>query len=516
MDPRSDRSADGGVAVRFTKAKARDNGGAAWRALNLTPLAALLLATTGCQSLTDDTPVIVDVVGFNDQIINPLRDDQQPASQAVLGATAQGLVAYDGQGEVVAALAESWIVTDDGQSYIFRLGRHKWADGTPVKADLVVTLLKQRMRATPLLMAGLEPEIRAMTDRVIEVRLETALPTFLQLLANPRLGLLSRTGGSGPYASRLHLDRLYLRPLAEEVVDSDEAPAEIRAMDRRTIETGRAALALARFQIGSADLVLGGRFQDLLLLRGIRLGTNELHADPVRGLFGLAIVGKSRFLADRDVRDALSRAIDRDSFAGALNLQGWTAAITPLPGNLDLSRSPTSPDWRDTSLADRVSAARTAVDRWRGANGEPPILRIALPAGAGATLLFRQIAMDFSKLGVTVDRVAIDADADLRLIDSVAPFDSALWYLGRLDCDAGVVCDPDASAYLISARSAANATEQAAMLSEAERLIVAHAGYIPLGQPIRWSLVSRRLTGFQPSPRGIHPLNKLIGRPNQQ
>jgi peptide/nickel transport system substrate-binding protein len=54
------------------------------------------------------------------------------------------------------------------------------------------------------------------------------------------------------------------------------------------------------------------------------------------------------------------------------------------------------------------------------------------------------------------------------------------------------------------------------MLSEAERLIVAHASYIPLGQPIRWSLVSRRLTGFQPSPRGIHPLNKLIGRPNQQ
>lgn len=473
-----------------------------------------LLGLSGCFGGTDDRPVVIDVIGRPDELANPLRHAATLAGQTTLGATAQGLVAFDAQGDVVAGLAESWIVADEGQSYIFRLRQARWQNGETVRADVVASLLQQRMRANRDLLAGLRPEVRAMTDRVIEIRLTTALPAFLQLLAQPSLGIIGKDGGTGPYVGDMRMQLLYLRPQPEGDGRDEEAPPEIRPMERRTLQAGRAALGLARFQADQSDMMLGGRFEDLLLIPHARLGTTDVRADPVPGLFGLAVVGTGPFLADRDVRDALARTIDRGQLARALNLQGWTGSATPLPAQLDLSRPPTVPVWSDSSMPQRRGAAQAAIDRWRARNGDLPLLKVALPTGAGASLLFSRLSADLAPLGLRLDRVKLDQPADLRLIDAVAPFDSALWYLSRLDCDSGISCDPDASTFLDGARNATSIVEQATMLGEAERRIVNHAGFIPLGVPIRWSLVSRRLTGFAPSPRGVHPLNRLIAAPN--
>ena len=42
-------------------------------------------------------------------------------AQELRSATAAGLVTLDSKGEIEPALADRWIVTDDGRSYIFRL-----------------------------------------------------------------------------------------------------------------------------------------------------------------------------------------------------------------------------------------------------------------------------------------------------------------------------------------------------------------------------------------------------------
>jgi len=473
----------------------------------------LLLAA--CHGHDAERPVIADIFGQQAELADPLHHDLEAAGQTVLGATAQGLVAFDAQGEIVAGLAESWIVIDGGQTYIFRLRHTKWANGQPVKADMVARLLQQRMRASPDLLAGLEPQIRAMTDRIIEIRLETAIPAFIQLLAQPRLAIFGKDGGTGPYLGKMKQHRLYLSPVADDLDDeSDDGDHAVRPIDRRTLEAARPALALVHFQDGQSDLVLGGRFQDLLLIPHVRLGSTDVRVDPTPGLFGLAIIGKSAFLADRGVRDALSRAVDRDQLAAALNLQGWTMATAPLPAQLDLPRTPTMPDWASSPASDRIAHAEAVIARWKSAHGAPPVLRIALPVGAGATLLFNRLVADYRQLGLGMERVGPDDDADLRLIDEVAGFDSALWYLSRLDCAAGLICDQDASGFLEQARKAENPIAQATALSEAERRIVVNAAFIPLGLPIRWSLVSRRLTGFAPSPRAIHPLNALFRAAN--
>lgn len=483
-----------------------------WRRLMLT---ALLLASASCTAKKDDSPVKVDLIGNSSEILDPLPASDTPAGKITLGAIAQGLLGFDARGEVVDALAESWIVEAGGQSYIFRLKRISWADGTPVKAEMVARLLRERFRANPRWLAGLKPQVRVMTDRVIEIRLGAALPAFLQLLAQPQFAIMAGKNGTGPYRAVRDGSRLDLTPVPGVAADPDGASEHEPTTNRhRILQANSGARALVRFREKRTDLVLGGRFQHLLLVPAAGFAITDLRIDPVSGLFGLAITGRSAFLADGNVRDALSRVIDRAALGTALGLPTWPTLDHSLPVSLELDRPPTRPVWAESSRDIRIAIARQAVAHWRTRHEEPPPLRVALPQGAGATLLFHRLQRDFAELDVHIERVAMDAPADLMLIDEVAPFDSALWYLSRLDCAAGLLCDSRASALLASARTADTAAEQTGLLGEAERLTAQYGAYIPLGQPIRWSLASRRLTGFNLSPRGVHPLNKLIAAPN--
>ncbi len=185
-----------------------------------------------------------------------------------------------------------------------------------------------------------------------------------------------------------------------------------------------------------------------------------------------------------------------------------------MPQRLDLPRDPTPPDWAATGIEDRRASARDTIAQWRAANGAVPQLRIAMPVGSGSRLLFTLIAQDLARIGVASRQVSPDADADLRLIDEVAAYDSALWYLGRVSCARKVHCDPAAQEKLIEAELATTVEAVQGRIAEAEALTVAHNGYFPLGAPIRWSLVDRALTGFAPSTRARHPLNQLFRATN--
>lgn len=485
------------------------------RRLAFSVLLPALLLVSGCGEPQSGGPVRVDVSGAPDDLRRPLEAARRPAGQLMLAATAQGLLTFDARGEILPAMAESWIVADDGRSIIFRLRRLDWLDGRPVKAPEVAALLRQRMRASPRLLAGLSPQVRAMTDRVIEVRLSGAFPSFLQLLAQPAMAIQPGTapGGTGPYRPKRQGPGWLLEPLPDPLLGPDGEEGEIPRSAYRAVQAVGAPLGIVRFASGQSDMLLGGRFQDLPLLAVGKLGGDRVRADPVQGLFGFAVEARSGPLVDRTIRSAVAAAIDREQLARDLGVAGWTISYTILPGALDLGRAPTLPDWSLAPLAQRRAVGREAVTRWQVAEGVPPPLRIALPAGSGARLLFFRIAADLRAIGLTARMVAWEAPADLRLIDEVPPFDSALWYLARLDCARGIFCDPQASRALDEARNAGSPADLSIALGEAETRMAGHGGYIALGSPIRWSLVSPQLTGFAASPRARHPLNRLVADP---
>lgn len=480
----------------------------------------LLLGTlAACDQNEGRGPVVVSLIGEAKEIAEPLTYINSTAGQAVLGVTARGLVGFDESGEVIPALAQRWIVTDNGKSYIFRLRRAHWPNGDQVDAREVARLLHIRItavkRADPYGNMAAVTDVLAMTTDVIEIRLNAARPNFLPMLAQPQMAIAMRNGGTGPYEKTLRGKTLYLSPIkdpmAADMQSEDEGEQEWK---NRVVRAESAAKAVTRFVGHQADLVTGGRVAELPYLTLAEVDRQAVRIDPVQGLFGLAVTGTGDFVADRDVRNALSMAIDRDAITGAFALNGWSAALTILPQKLNMAHAPTRPAWASLPIDQRRRIASRVIARWQSLNADKvPDVSISVGAGPGAKLLFTGLVRDLAQIGVRAHMVDPKArgTADLTLIDEVAPYDSALWYLGRISCKRKVQCDPQADTLLRDAGLTADLAERAEKLGEAEVLAQANGGFIPLAAPVRWSLVSRRLTGFAPSPRGYHPLNLLFG-----
>lgn len=478
-----------------------------------------LAGVAGCDREDSGGPVVVSVIGSREDIAKPLQNLPDAGAKLMLEATAQGLVAFDAAGDILPALAQRWIVEDGGRSYIFRLRRAEWASGNRVTARDVARMLESRIdtlrRLDPDGPLDSVEEVVAMTGEVIEIRLAAPRPNLLQLLAQPQMGIMARDGGTGPYRARRQGSAQFLTPVDPPLdAEGEEDEPVVPPWQTRVLHAERGALAVVRFREGRSALVLGGRLDDLPLLVAAGIDRDDVRIDPVAGLLGLAVEGKAALFDDAGVRGAINMAIDRAQLQQMFPLGGWSTSDRLVPVQLNMAAPLPRPAWGDLPIEERRMEARARVDRWRTANGDPPAIRVALPDGPGATLLFGLIRRDLRAIGLTAERVKMAGKADLRLIDEVAAYDSALWYMGRIGCARGVHCSEEADALLQAASLASQPQEQAARLLQAAAAIQAHDGYIPLGAPIRWSLVSRRLTGFALSPRGRHPLNHLFAATN--
>jgi ABC-type transport system substrate-binding protein len=441
------------------------------------------------------------------------------AAQLLRGATAEGLVTLDEQGRVVPGIAERWIVTDDGLSYIFRLRDGGWSNGTRFTSEAArqaLTRAVAALRGTPL---GQDfaavRDIRAMTGRVIEVRLHHPQPEMLQLLAQPELGLLNRGAGAGPMRVRRDGDVAYLTPVdpdlrglpAEEEKSRRPRPVRFAAMP--------AAAAVASFGRGEASAILGGRFEHFPLADTDGLTRAALRIDPVFGLFGLAVVHSDGFLADPANREAIAMTIDREALAARLGVAGWVATNRTVPPGLEDSPA-LAERWDGLTLAERRSDAAARVARWRGGSAEAVTLRIAMPRGPGADRVFAALQSDLAAIGLSARKVGPADPADLRLVDAVARYPRAGWFLNHLRCSVqrGALCEPAVDALADRAAAAATPAEHAALIAEAEARLNEANVFIALGAPIRWSLLRGNATGFAANRLGYHPLMPMALRPN--
>ena len=469
-------------------------------------LAAAALALSGCDERATG-PVRVSAIGGPPQLKNPNLQPLDPPSAFLVEATAQGLVRFDSAGEIEPALAQSWIVSDDGMRYTFRIRRAHWADGSPVTADQVATRLRaaaSRASRNPLKpVLGAIEDVVAMTDQVLEISLHGPRPNMLQLLAQPEMGILMSGVGTGPLVVAAEGDgEARLSPPVAE----DEEAGENEAPD--ILLRGEAAgLAVARFAENEADLVTGGTVGDLPIARAAGLPGNRLVFDPAPGLFGLAFAAAEEGpLADPAVRRALSMAIDRQALVAALAVPGLQPRVTLTPAIADELPRPNVPDWATSPMPMRRELAARAI----AAAGEPMRVRVAMPDGPGYRLVFAYLRRDWRMIGVDAVRVGPGAPAELRMIDTVAPETMAIWYMRQFSCEARGVCDPAADLALQAARTAVGAAERQAQLAQADELLSRLTPFIPLATPIRWSLVAPRLTGFRPNPFARHAAGTLI------
>ncbi len=473
------------------------------------------LGLSACGPGADSGPIDVAIIG-EPQTLYQQGVRLSPAAQHLRAASYEGLVALDPSGQIIPAIAERWIVTDDGLSYIFRLRSSNWPDGEAITANDVRALLRDTIARLDGTSLGLDlakvTDVRAMTGRVVEVRLSSQMPDFLRLLAQPELGFVKDGSGAGPM--------VFSRDEDTGVARLSSLPPEARGFPARedweaftrglTVRALPAEQAVSAFADGEVDLLLNGRLSSFPLAELGPLSRGAIQVDPALGLFGLVIRGDSGPLSDPLGREALSMALDRSALIEPFGLGGWQPTTWIVPPAF--FSSPPFPDarWDQLSLDERRAMARSRIAGWSSANGEQAVVRIGLPAGPGSDLLFGELADQWATIGLRLVRVAPGEGADLELRDRLARYSSPRWFLNQFNCELEIgLCSPEADRLVKESLIQRDPTEKERLLSEAHAALIADEVFIPLGAPVRWSLVRGAIDSYQANPWGLHPLFPL-------
>jgi ABC-type transport system substrate-binding protein len=487
-----------------------------------------LVALGGCGGERSDTAATLRV----DLVTVPGSGDLE---RTIAAATQVGLVGFDGRGEVVPALASSWRIAGDGQSVIFRLRPRVWPDGRPVTAADVVASFRRvaapasRNRARPLLAAlangaavlrgTLPPSalgIDAPVDNVVEVRAAGAMPGLLALLAQPGLAVVA-PGPRPPALGPLRLADAARRPIL--LTRNPAAPADATRLGAVALTpTDDPGPAIARFAHDRTDVVIGGGlagFDDARLLAA----SNALRVEPAWGVYGY-LVHAAGPLADPRVRRALAMAVDRDDLGSRL----FGVAMAPVLGlvpALPSEPAPALPDWAIQAPAARLDLARQLLAAAGFDAGHPLTVTISLPDAREPAAIAAEVASDWTRIGVTTRTVvrspaalALDVARgtyELAAVERTAPLDSALAFLTPFACggSSGTYCNPGADALVAAARTATDPAAAATTLGAAEAAMVADTPMIALFAPVRWALVSPRVSGWTANAAGQHPLALL-------
>ena len=473
--------------------------------------AALALAACGSGS---DGPLPVAFIDNEEELFaRGLRLSY--GGQVVRAATGAGLVTLDAQGEVAPALADRWIVADEGRSYIFRLRDGDWPDGAALTGESARDSLRRAirdLRGTSLAL-DLAPvsEVRAMAGRVVEIRLTTPMPDFLRLLAQPELAL---THGGFP-AGPMTLERedggamLSFKPPEARGVPAEAdwqayvRPVAISALDVRA--------ALSAFEEGEVEVVLGGRLGGWPLADPGPLSRGTRRLDPAIGLFGLVVRRESGFLARTENREALAMALDRAALLAPFNIAGWLPTTRIVPAAI--AGDEVEERWAGIEIGGLRAEARRRVQAWTARNGEPLVVTVGVADQPGYAGLFYELAGQWSEIGVTLRRVE-EGEGDLVLVDSVARYAEPRWFLNQFHCSLRRgACVAEADEEVRAALAVTDAEARAGSIARAEAMLTAANIYIPLAMPLRWSLVRGDVPGYFPNAWAWHPLPDMATIP---
>lgn len=485
-------------------------------ALALAGLGALVLGVSACGRRSEG-PLTIALIGDRTALdTSSLR--LSPAARTVRGATVEGLVAFDAEGHIVPAIADRWIITDDGQSYIFRLRDGTWPGGARITAETAAAALRKALAqlkgtALGLDLAAIE-QVRVMADRVIEVDLVAPVPDLLTLLAQPELGMPYARRGAGPMGMARRgggAEFSLIPPEKRGLIPEEGFSSRARNL---VVEFLPANKAVDRFNEGAADLVLGGRIDSIPLTEQTGLARGNVQLDPVIGMFGLLVESDAGFLAEAPNREALALAIDRDAIIAAFNIAGWQPTTRVVSAGVEGDSGTVGERWVGVALEARRALAAERVTRYMAGGKSAPVLRIAAPNGPGTRRVIDLIAADFKAVGVVAVQVGEDKPADLRLVDTTARYGRATWFLNQLACSVHKpACNMAGDQLLEQARAATDPRERARLLGLAEAEITSANAYIPVARPLRWSLVRSGVTGFALNPWGWHPLPPLATLP---
>lgn len=479
--------------------------------------------------------------------LDPQRG-QGLSAQQILRDLFEGLVREDAHGQTVAGAAQRWEISADGLGYRFWLRPDaRFADGQPLTAEDFVYSLKRALdpaTAAPYAAAlfpivGAQERLRgesqpalgveALAPDLLQIRLKQPRSDFLRRLTLPlampvQAAAVRAHGGAFTRPGRLYGNGAYLLHAwtPQAAIELVRNP-HYHGRDSVQIERVRfhvtedASQELKRFLAGELHLtetLPPGQLQRLQAEHG-----DALHLAPAYASFFLGYNLRHPLLANSELREALSLAIDRDVLVRHIVGNGESPAYGIVPA-LTAAHAPVELEWAAWTKEQRLQRAQTLYAQ-AGYSREQPLRielryntslqnrRLALAIAAmwdehlGVRTRLRneewRVFVQNRRAGVLTQVFRAGWFADYAdPLNFLEPFTSG-HALNAVGYD-----DPRFDQLLATAAASMGEARDRALLQAEQRLLAAHA-LIPLFRYTSKHLVSPELCGFKAHPLDQHP-----------
>ncbi len=439
------------------------------------------------------------------------------------------VVRFEPDGSIAPDLARSWTISDDGLEYLFRIGGGRFSDGSPVTAHDVERSLRRLLdpsTASPRWWV-LEPvagaadfhagraggcSIEAKDDSTLVIRLDSPASHFLSLLAMPAAGVVSPAAadslgrdygrtprGSGPWllASWTSGDEIVL----ERNPFSSEASSGVPGINIRLIP--ETMTRIAEFEVGNLD-ILEIPPAELELWRSA--GVTLLRSPELRIVYIGLNTEKPPF-DDPRVRRALNMAIDVDMIIGRLLFGAAEKATGVVPAGLRGSPLPGplytyDPEGAARLLAEAGYPDGFEMEIWQRENPESGRILESIQGFLAMTGIdVKIVTREWSAFKQAVDRGTPDA----FYLDWFADYPEAGNFLVPLfhsenrggGGNRAGFSDAAVDSILDAASAVSDPAARWELYAQAEGRVLEAAPWIFLWFPIRYEVVSHRLSGYE-------------------
>ncbi len=463
-------------------------------------------------------------------------------AQDVLRDIGEGLVGYSSTGELVAAGAVRWEVSDDGREYTFYLRPEaRWSNGDPVVAEhyafgfrrlvdpataaFYAQFLADIVNARDIVAGDREPAelgVEAVDELTLVIRLERPTPYMLSLLTHPSTFPLH------PKSVRMHGDG-FARPghlLSNGAYVLDDwvqgSNIDIRRNESYWNDTNTAIdrvnyhvlvqdqVELNRYRAGELHITSTVPAESFAAVRQ-KFG-DELHVAPMLGVYYYGFnLTKPPFKGNPELRQALSMAIDREELAESIIGRGEVPAYSWVPPGTD-NYEPTVMGFAALNQEERNSLARGLYEE-AGYGAEKP-LKIELRYNTSD--INKRIAVAIQSmwhdvLGVETSLFneefqVLIANVQAREITEVfrgswlGDYNDAHTFLSIMQSDASAntpgYANADYDAFMQRAAEQPDLLARKLFLGEAERELLGDHAVIPIYFYVSKHLVSPRVSGW--------------------
>lgn len=532
------------------------------RVMSLLLIAAMTVGLVACGSKSDDKKkssssssdekILSVEVGPDPETIDPALNSAIDGGEMILHAF-EGLLKLDKNGDPEAGQAEKWEVSDDGLTYTFTLRDGlKWSDGSDLTAEDFVyswqrvcdpNLAAPYAETVLSMVEGYDEAIagditklgvEATDDKTFVVHLSTPCPYFEDLAAFATLNPVQKATvdangdawatsadtyiSNGPFYVAEWVPGSYIL-MKKNTNYWDADSIKLDGIKFNLIEDANAAYSA--YQTGEALMIKDVPTEEIPSLKD----SDEFHVEPILGTYYLSLNLQKEPFNNKEVRQALSLAIDRDYIANTL-MQGTYSPAGSMVGE----------GWKDTDGSDFHENANGGKEYIDTTNFDENLKQAkqlladaGYPDGKGLPKItyttndagYHKVVAEY--LQQAWGELGIDVDVEIVEWASFTPMRRNGDYMSSRNGWVGDYSDPsnilelfttdngnndgkyssaEFDAAIEKSRTTTDATERSAALHEAEQILMDDAACIPVAYYNDFYLMSNKVQNAWHSANG--------------